>query len=114
VRSRYGYGALDGCIGNGTIWLVYRITWYSVTTDIAIPRTTTVLLPYRYVIQNDVLAHTWDVTSDTVAAWAAGNLSLDLHLLKSVDGIFINGVLRKLVTTPVESDVSIRFLFRLS
>jgi hypothetical protein len=76
-----------------------------VTTIIAIPGSTAVLLPYRYFIQNDVLPHTWDVTSDTIAAWAAGNLHLDLLLLKSVDGIFMNGTLQKQVTNPVESDV---------
>jgi len=76
-----------------------------VTTIIAIPGSITVLLPYRYFIQNDVLHHSWDVTSDSIAAWVAGNLHLDLLLLKSVDGIFNNGTLRKLVTAPVESDV---------
>ncbi len=76
-----------------------------VTTIIAIPGSITVLLPYRYFIQNDILPHSWDVTSDSIAAWVAGNLHLDLLLLKSVDGIFNNGTLRKLVTAPVESDV---------
>jgi len=75
------------------------------TTGVVIPRETTVLLPYRYFTQNDVLPHTWDVTSDTIAAWIAGNLHLDLLLLKSVDGIFINGSLRKQVTGPLKSDV---------
>jgi len=76
-----------------------------VTTIIAIPGSTTVLLPYQYFIQNDVLPHSWDVTSDTIAAWAAGILHLDLLLLKSVDGIYINGTLQKQVTTRVESDI---------
>jgi aspartokinase-like uncharacterized kinase len=44
------------------------------------------------------------VTSDTIAAWVAGTLHLDLLLLKSIDGIFINGILQKQVTVPVESD----------
>jgi hypothetical protein len=35
----------------------------------------------------------------------AGNLHLDLLLLKSVDGILINGTLQKQVTAPVDSDV---------
>ena len=76
-----------------------------VTDIIAIPGSTTVFLPYQYFLQNDVLPHTWDVTSDTIAAWTAGNLHLDLLLLKSVDGILINGTLQKQVTAPVESDV---------
>jgi aspartokinase-like uncharacterized kinase len=75
------------------------------TTDrIDVPLTTTVLLPYRCLRLTDVLPHTWDVTSDTIAAWVAGTLHLDLLLLKSVDGIFINGILQEQVTVPVESD----------
>ena len=75
-------------------------------TDIpATPITTTVFLPYRHLRLTDVLPHTWDVTSDTIAAWLADTLHLDLLLLKSVDGIFINGILREQVTGPVESDV---------
>ena len=76
-----------------------------ITTIVGIPGSTTVLLPYQYFIQNDVLPHTWNVTSDSIAAWVAGNLHLDLLLLKSVDGILINGTLQKRVAAPVESDI---------
>ena len=72
---------------------------------IATPITTTVFLPYRYLRLTDVLSHTWDVTSDTIAAWLADTLHLDLLLLKSIDGIFINGILQKQVTVAVKSDV---------
>jgi aspartokinase-like uncharacterized kinase len=76
------------------------------TTDrIAVPQTTTVFLPYRCLRLTDVLPHSWDVTSDTIAAWVAGTAHLDLLLLKSIDGIFINGVLQEQVTGPVESDI---------
>jgi aspartokinase-like uncharacterized kinase len=76
------------------------------TTDrIAVPLTTTVLLPYRCLRLTDILPHTWDVTSDTIAAWVAGTLHLDLLLLKSIDGIFINGILQEQVTGLVESDI---------
>ena len=76
------------------------------TTDrITLPLKTTVFLPYHYLRLTDVLPHTWDVTSDTIAAWIAGTLHLDLLLLKSVDGIFINGILQEQVTMPVESDI---------
>jgi len=75
------------------------------TTEMAIPRVTTVFLPYRYLVSHDVLPHTWDVTSDTIAAWVAGTLHVDLLLLKSIDGIYINGVLQQKVTGLVESDV---------
>jgi len=73
---------------------------------IATPITTTVFLPYRYLRLTDVLSHTWDVTSDTIAAWVAKTLHPDLLLLlKSVDGIFINWILKKQVAGPVESEV---------
>jgi len=70
-----------------------------------VPLTTTVFLPYRCLISTNVLPHSWDVTSDTVAAWVAGTLHLDLLLLKSIDGIFINGILQEQVTGLVESDI---------
>ena len=74
------------------------------TTDrIAVPMTTTVFLPYRCLRLTDVLPHTWDVTSDTIAAWVAGTLHLDLLLLKSIDGI--SGILQEQVTGLVESDI---------
>jgi aspartokinase-like uncharacterized kinase len=76
------------------------------TTDkISVPLTTSVLLPYRHFRLTDVLPHTWDVTSDTIAGSVAAALHVDLVLLKSVDGIFINGILQERVSGPVESDV---------
>ena len=76
------------------------------TTDFIItPLTTTVFLPYRNLRLTDPLPHTWDVTSDAIAAWVAHALHLDSLLLKSVDGIFINGIFQVQVTRPVETDV---------
>jgi len=73
------------------------------TTDrVAVPLTTTVFLPYRCIRLTDVLPHTWEVTSDTIAAWVADTLHLDLLLLKSVDGIFINGIFKQQVTGALE------------
>ena len=69
------------------------------------PLTTTVFLPYRCLRLTDILPNTWDVTSDTVAAWVAGTLHLDLLILKSIDGIFISGILQEQVTRLVESDI---------
>ena len=77
----------------------------STTDAIITPLTTTVFLPYRYLRFTDPLPHTWDVTSDTIAAWVAHLLHLDLLLLKSVDGIFINGIFQERVTRPVETEV---------
>ncbi len=54
-----------------------------------------ILLPYRLMKEKDELQHTWDVTSDTIAAWVA--LKLDARFIKAtdVDGIYIDGVLQK-------------------
>ena len=75
------------------------------TAEMAVPSVTTFFLPYRYFLSHDGLPHTWDVTSDTMAAWVAACLHLDLLLLKSVDGIFVNGIFQKQITGPVESAV---------
>ncbi len=84
--------------------------WYIASHDV------TVLLPYCALRRADPLPHSWNVTSDTIAAWVAKELSLDLLLLKSVDGIRHH---RKLLSrvedpslTPDEVDPAfIRFVF---
>lgn len=80
------------------------------TEVITNPQKTTVFLPYRYFRLNDDLPHSWDVTSDSIAAWVAYVLHLDLLLLKSVDGIFINGIFQEQVTRPTDSDTIDPFL----
>jgi hypothetical protein len=75
------------------------------TEKLTIYHKTTVFLPYLCLRTNDVLSHTWNITSDTIAAWVAAALGLDLLVLKSVDGIYINGVLQQHVTLPVDTDV---------
>lgn len=69
------------------------------------PETPTVFLPLRCLRERDPLPHSWDVTSDTIAAWAAAELGLDLLLLKSVDGIFAEGRILDHVNTRVTTDV---------
>ena len=76
------------------------------TTDIlAIPETTAVFLPYISMRQHDPLPHSWDVTSDSIAAWIAAELGIELLVLKSVDGIFLKGINQEQVTTPIKNDV---------
>ena len=65
-------------------WYISRM---ASATEIALPAGVTVLLPYCALRATDPLPHSWDVTSDTIAARVAADLSLDLLLLKSVDGI---------------------------
>jgi aspartokinase-like uncharacterized kinase len=85
--------------------------WYTashglpVTDVLAVPDLPTVLLPYRCLREHDPLPHSWDVTSDTIAAWVAGMLGLDLLLLKSVDGISAGEELLETVTAPLVTDV---------
>lgn len=69
-----------------------------------IPHETRVLLPYRLMRERDPLPHTWRVTSDTISAWVAWELKLELVLLKSVDGIVRGGHLLTRVQDPVEAE----------
>jgi 5-(aminomethyl)-3-furanmethanol phosphate kinase len=76
------------------------------TTDVLkVPEKTTIFLPYISMRQRDPLPHTWDITSDSISAWVADQLGLELLLLKSVDGITREGELQKQITTPIQNDV---------
>jgi aspartokinase-like uncharacterized kinase len=55
--------------------------------------------------QHDPLPHAWDVTSDSISAWVANLLGLDLLLLKSVDGILEKGSVMERVVIPVKTEV---------
>jgi len=75
------------------------------TTDIlTAPKTTAVFLPYASLRKRDPLPHSWDVTSDSIAAWVAAELEVELLVLKSVDGISCKGIIQKRVTTPLQSE----------
>lgn len=48
-----------------------------------------IFLPSRLMFRRDPLEHSWDVTSDSIAAYVAGELNADkLILVTDVDGIF--------------------------
>lgn len=50
-----------------------------------------ILLPSRLIFHKDALEHSWDTTSDTIAAYIAGVLyTKKLILVTDVDGIFTN------------------------
>jgi len=55
----------------------------------------TILLPYNLMRKKDELPHSWDVTSDTIAAWVALQVKSRLIKATDVDGIYINGELKK-------------------
>jgi aspartokinase-like uncharacterized kinase len=51
-----------------------------------------ILLPSDWLLRADPLPHSWTVTSDSIAAWVAGQLKAQsLILLKDVDGLFSVG-----------------------
>jgi aspartokinase-like uncharacterized kinase len=56
---------------------------------------TYILFPYRILKEKDELPHTWDVTSDTIAAWIALQLGARFIKVTDVDGIYLNGTLQK-------------------
>ena len=58
-----------------------------------LPQGVSVLFPYRLLRNEDPLPHTWDVTSDTIAAWVAKQTGAILIKATDVDGIFRNGKL---------------------
>jgi hypothetical protein len=74
------------------------------TALLRVPDNPVVFLPYCSMRQLDPLPHSWEVTSDSIAAWVADMLGLDLLLLKSVDGILQNGSLIKQVKIPVKTE----------
>ncbi len=53
-----------------------------------------ILLPYNLLKKNDELPHTWDVTSDTIAAWVAQKFGARFIKATDVDGIYLDGVLK--------------------
>jgi 5-(aminomethyl)-3-furanmethanol phosphate kinase len=74
-----------------------------VADRLAIHHNQVVLLPYRILREEDPLPHTWDVSSDTIAAWIAWRLRQNLVLLKSADGIYADGGMVPCVKASVPS-----------
>lgn len=63
-----------------------------------------VLLPYRMLQEDDSgLAHSWDVTSDTISAWVAWKTRARLIKATDVDGIYRDG---NLISRIHASDLS--------
>jgi aspartokinase-like uncharacterized kinase len=83
AMEQYGYYLADG-------------TGAALIDSLEIPDTGTyILLPYRILKEKDELPHTWDVTSDTIAAWVALQLGARFIKVTDVDGIYLNGVLQE-------------------
>lgn len=105
-----------GVDGDAAHWMAIagmeQYGWYlttfgiAATENLAMPeKGVSVLLPYRVFRDRDPLPHSWEITSDSLAAWVAGTLGVPLLLLKSVDGIPGESGIREQVTGPVETDV---------
>lgn len=56
-----------------------------------------ILLPYEVLKRQDELPHSWDVTSDTIAAWAALKTVSPMIKATDVDGIMLDGRLQETV-----------------
>ena len=74
------------------------------TNILQLPRGLKVLFPASLLRKHDPLPHSWDVTSDTIAAWVAKSIGCDLMILKSVDGIRQEGTVMSRVHHPVDCD----------
>ncbi|TAJ45858.1 uridylate kinase [Methanofollis fontis] len=71
------------------------------TRSVTPPDAPAILLPYIPLLEADPLPHTWEVTSDTIAAWVAGEIGAPLVLVKSVDRLRVDGREVDLLETPV-------------
>ena len=58
-----------------------------------LPNGVSILLPYRLLKNRDELSHSWNVTSDTIAAWVANMISARLIKVTDVDGVLVNDTL---------------------
>jgi Uncharacterized archaeal kinase related to aspartokinases, uridylate kinases len=102
-----------GISGEPAHWMAVaameQFGWYissfgiPVQQEMDVPDGPVIFLPYTCLRIHDPLPHSWDVTSDTIAAWVADVMHYELIILKSVDGIYSGGVLRETVMEPVTS-----------
>jgi aspartokinase-like uncharacterized kinase len=82
AMEQYGYYLGDG-------------TGVKLTGDLNMDTKVCILLPYALMKKKDELPHTWDVTSDTIAAWVALQFTARFIKATDVDGVYINGTLKK-------------------
>jgi len=69
-------------------YLQDRSQAYAVDSIENLPRGVSILFPYKLLRTEDPLPHTWQVTSDTIAAWVAKKIGARLIKVTDVDGIF--------------------------
>ncbi|MBI5955882.1 MAG: hypothetical protein HY871_02670 [Chloroflexi bacterium] len=79
------YGCLLGDLVPGSVLVTDLLS----ARRVAAGGQTPILLPSSLLIHVDPLPHSWQVTSDAIAAWVAGQMCAPrLILLKDVDGLF--------------------------
>lgn len=76
-----------------------------VTGNLEVPQKPVIFLPYLTIKAIDPLPHSWDITSDTIAAWTAQQLGLGLVVAKSVDGIKDRGKLMEVIRSEIDTSV---------
>jgi aspartokinase-like uncharacterized kinase len=62
-------------------------------TDEIVGKGMRIALAYEILRKDDALPHSWDVTSDTIAAWVAAKSKARLIKATDVDGVFCDGQL---------------------
>ncbi len=74
-----------------------------------LPYGVSILLPYRLLKETDELVHSWDVTSDTIAAWVASMVGVGTRLVKvtDVDGVLVDNELVQEIGATNLSDMGI-------
>lgn len=72
-------------------YLIDKTGAKGIETIESLPFGISILLPYRLLKTTDELPHSWDVTSDTIAAWVAKRLNARFVKVTDVDGVLIDG-----------------------
>jgi aspartokinase-like uncharacterized kinase len=98
IRDVYGMGGLSDDAAHWMAMLAMDQYGYYLSDGTGIPLTdkiegegTRIALAYEILRKDDALPHSWDVTSDTVAAWMAFRLGARLVKATDVDGVFHDG-----------------------
>jgi 5-(aminomethyl)-3-furanmethanol phosphate kinase len=83
AMDQYGYLLSDLIPGSGVVRDL------EAAQQVAAAGSVPVLLPFSLLQAADPLPHTWEVTSDSIAAWIASQARIPrLALVKDVDGLF--------------------------
>lgn len=79
-------------------YLIDRTEASSIDNIDELPSGVSVLLPYRMLRESDRLPHSWNVTSDTIAAWIARETGSRFVKVTDVDGVMADDIVQKWMT----------------